>query len=205
MARRSDHTREELRQLILDAGAAQIAVLGAEQFSARQVADDIGYTVRTLYNVFGSHQNLLLELHRCTLEECHSALAEIMAHTRRNRLHAWAEGLIEFADTNRLRWLAVSAVTLQPDALVPPGLRAAWASLHDQLVGELEPVVGTHKALRERTALTFWAGLTGIIQFSLNGSYTPFRMDDPKRIARELIDTYLRGLKYAPPGFGRSR
>ncbi len=191
--------------MILDAGSKQMATLGAELFSARQVAEDIGYTVRTLYNVFGTHQNLLMELHRQTLEQCHGTLTQALSHTRRNRLHVWAEVLIDFATANRHRWLALPAQSLQPDALLSPGFRDAWSGLYWQLETELEPVVGSPPALVQRTTLTFWAGLVGIIQLSLSGSYASLQIDDPKRIARDLIDTQLRGLKYAPPGFGRSR
>lgn len=182
-----------------------MATLGAGQFSARQVAEDIGYTVRTIYNVFGTHQNLLCALNQLTLEACHHSLTEALAHTRRNRLHVWAEALIDFACINRSRWLALPAHLLPPDALVSAEYRAAWTQLYTQLHDELDLVMDAPAAVRHRTTHMIWAGLVGILQFSLNGSYAGGQIDDPNRLARDLIETQLRGLKYAPPGFGRSR
>jgi AcrR family transcriptional regulator len=205
MARRSDHRPEELKQLIRDAGCRHLAELGADNFSARQVADDIGYTVRTLYNVFGSHQNLLLDLHRQTLAECHVMIADALSHTRRNRLHVWVEALVDFATSHRNRWLAVSTLILKPETVRPPEMAKATEMLMQQLEAELEPFASGHSALLRRTAQTFWASLLGMLQLNLNSTFRGFALDDPKRLARDLIDTYLRGLKYAPPGFGRGK
>ncbi len=68
MARRSDHTREELTELAIDAATALIEAEGFANFSARQVAAKIGYTVGTLYNVFGSYDRLLFHVHERPLD-----------------------------------------------------------------------------------------------------------------------------------------
>ena len=52
MGRRSSHTAEELRELILDASTALISEGGLASLSAREVARRIGYSPGTLYNVF---------------------------------------------------------------------------------------------------------------------------------------------------------
>ena len=54
MGRRSDHSREELRELILKAGETLMAEVGFADFSAREVAKRIGYSIGTIHNVFGS-------------------------------------------------------------------------------------------------------------------------------------------------------
>ncbi|HEV3447204.1 MAG TPA: helix-turn-helix domain-containing protein, partial [Gemmataceae bacterium] len=69
MARRSDHTREELKDLAIQAAIALIEADGIGQFSARQVAARIGYTVGTLYNVFGSYDELLLNVNARTVDD----------------------------------------------------------------------------------------------------------------------------------------
>ncbi|MEO0642572.1 MAG: helix-turn-helix domain-containing protein, partial [Pseudomonadota bacterium] len=54
MGRRSDHTANELRQLLIECGHKLIAERGFAKFSGREAARRAGYTVGTLYNVFGS-------------------------------------------------------------------------------------------------------------------------------------------------------
>ena len=48
MARRADHTKEELTELVLRAGEAPIENEGFSAFGARRVAGGIGYTVGTI-------------------------------------------------------------------------------------------------------------------------------------------------------------
>ena len=52
MGRRNDHSREEIRQMALDAGTELLQQHGVAAVSARKVASRINYTVGTLYLVF---------------------------------------------------------------------------------------------------------------------------------------------------------
>ena len=52
MARRSDHSRDELYELALVAARRIIEDGGYRALTARKVADHMGYSPGTLYNVF---------------------------------------------------------------------------------------------------------------------------------------------------------
>ena len=54
MARRNDHTRDELKEMAISAGQSIIIHEGFNKFSARKVARNIGYTVGTIYNIVGN-------------------------------------------------------------------------------------------------------------------------------------------------------
>lgn len=62
MGRRSDHTRQELEHLFVVEGHKHMAEVGFARFSAREVAKRIGYSVGTLYNVFGTLDRLLITI-----------------------------------------------------------------------------------------------------------------------------------------------
>ena len=62
MGRRSDHSRPELREMIVAEGHRQISEAGFVRFSAREVAKRIGYSIGTIYNVFGSYDQLILAI-----------------------------------------------------------------------------------------------------------------------------------------------
>ncbi len=66
MGRRSDHSREQLEELILAEGHALMAETGYARFSAREVAKRVGYSIGTIYNVFGSLDALLLAINSRT-------------------------------------------------------------------------------------------------------------------------------------------
>ena len=91
MGRRSDHTREELRELILEEGHRQLSEVGFARFSAREVAKGVGYSIGTIYNVFGSYNALMLAL----LSKSGWQAARTTGWMRRSR------------PTSILRWAAV--------------------------------------------------------------------------------------------------
>jgi AcrR family transcriptional regulator len=68
MARRSDHTRDELHRLALDAARRITEREGLRGLRARQIARDIGYTIGTLYNLFEDLDDLILHLNGETLD-----------------------------------------------------------------------------------------------------------------------------------------
>ncbi len=59
MARRADHTREELASMALKAARDIIVKSGAAAFSTREVAARMGYTVGTLYQLFRDAEDLI--------------------------------------------------------------------------------------------------------------------------------------------------
>ncbi len=68
MARRSDHSRDELYDMALEA-ARQIAEKeGLRGLKARGIAREIGYTIGTLYNLFEDLDDLIVHLNGRTLD-----------------------------------------------------------------------------------------------------------------------------------------
>ena len=68
MGRRSDHSSPELREMIVAEGHRQMLEVGFARFSAREVAKRIGYSIGTIYNVFGTYEGLILAINGRTLE-----------------------------------------------------------------------------------------------------------------------------------------
>jgi len=107
MARRSDHSRPELRELILAEGHRQMAAEGFTRFSARSVAKAIGYSVGTIYNVFGSLDALILAINARTVEGWTEQLRARLDTATGARIDALVSGYFEFAMANRHSWAAL--------------------------------------------------------------------------------------------------
>ena len=107
MARRSDHTREELTELAIEAALALIEEEGFANFSARQVAAKIGYTVGTLYNVFGTYDQLLFHVHARTLDHWYEFLEMRLKRGKAEPLRVLARAYVEYARTHYNRWIAL--------------------------------------------------------------------------------------------------
>ena len=69
MGRRSDHSREELEEMAIDAAAKIVETEGFQSLTARKVASKIGYTVGTLYHVFRNFDDLVIHLNARTIDE----------------------------------------------------------------------------------------------------------------------------------------
>lgn len=67
MARRKDHSREELTHMILDAAAQLVQAGGAPALTARALGAAIGYAPGTVYNVLGSMDDVAMRLNARTL------------------------------------------------------------------------------------------------------------------------------------------
>ena len=81
MARRSDHSREELREMTLTAAENIVVEQGYEGLSARKVATAIGYTVGTLYLVFENLDDLILHINARTLDRLHARMTKSQANS----------------------------------------------------------------------------------------------------------------------------
>ena len=108
MGRRSDHTRSELQVLLIEEGWRQLSEVGLAHFSARDVAKRIGYSIGTLYNVFGSYDGLLGAINARTLAmwaaELEARLAEAAGG---DRIAALVSGYFAFARRCPKAWLAI--------------------------------------------------------------------------------------------------
>ena len=175
MGRRSDHSREQLEELIIAEGHALMADTGYARFSAREVAKRIGYSVGTLYNVFESHDRLVLAINARTLRLWADALAERLGRAGQDRIGALVNGYFDFAEANPNRWMALY------DHRMPAGepLTDDFQEAFGGLIGLIEHEVAAalHHPVNEVTrALTgsLVAIVHGHCTFALNGTYRSF-------------------------------
>ncbi len=172
MGRRSDHSREELRELILAEGQAQIAEAGFAQFSARAVAKAIGYTVGTIYNVFGTHDALILAINARTVEQWTAELRARLDTAKDDRIAELVRGYFDFALSNRHAWAAIYDHRL-PDGVAMPDW---YVAIVGDLTGTMrrEVQLALPHASRETVAAlsrSLLASVHGHCVFALNGTF----------------------------------
>lgn len=197
MGRRSDHSREELQELAVDAAAALIAEDGMEQFSARQVAARIGYTIGTIYNVFGTYENLLLHAQARTLDDWHAFLKDRLA--RRGKLdpiHALARGYIDYARTHYNSWSALFA--REPQDQLPDWYQSKLQSLIGLAEDAIAPLLANDREKTQRAARVLWAGIHGLCVLSLSGKLGLVIEEPLEPLVTRLVDNYLHGEMHGP-------
>ena len=150
MGRRSDHTRSELHSLFVEEGCRQLAEVGLARFSARDVAKRVGYSIGTLYNVFGSYDGLLLAINARTLECWAAHLRLRLAESRDDRIAALVRGYFEFALEHPRTWIAIYEHHMADGGAAPDWYQAQAGELMAMVADEIAPLLpnaGTNAVL----------------------------------------------------------
>jgi AcrR family transcriptional regulator len=184
MGRRSDHSRGELRELIIAEGHRHMAEVGFARFSAREVAKRIGYSIGTLYNVFGTHDRLLLAINTRTFALWAGHLRALLATAGSDRIAALVEAYFSFAAENRNVWMAIYDHRLPPGVPMPVEEDTQRTVLTDIVVHEVTVALPDHAAAEApRLARSLIATVHGHCLFALNGSFALMGEDRPLELA----------------------
>ena len=172
MGRRSDHSRDELEALVLDAAGRVMAEDGLQRFSAREVAKRIGYTIGTIHNVCGNYERLVTAVNTRTFLDWAAHLrARLAAAAEEDRIAALVEGYFDFARAHPNRWAAIYAHRLAEDATLSAADLATRAVLTDIVVAEVARALGADAAAVTSLARSLIATVHGHCTFALTGTW----------------------------------
>lgn len=195
MARRADHTRQELTELIVRAGIEIIEKEGFSKFSARQVASKIGYTVGTIYNVFGSHDELILHLNARTLDLWFAELENVIRGKKgKAALKQLAKSYLDFSARHYNVWSVLFTHQLDANADIPEWYRPKLTRFFTLVEDILLPMVDNKPKIARQSSRVLWAGIHGICMLSLTGKLDMTESDSGEDLAMNFIDHYLKGL-----------
>ena len=188
MARRSDHSRKELREIMVDEGHALMAQSGFTAFSAREVARRIGYSVGTIYNVFDSLDHLLVAINTRTFAQWTKFVHDRLEAAREDRIAALVEAYFDFARENTKLWMAIYDHRLPPGMDMPADDQDVRRQLTLIVIGELTALLpGRSEIDLERMARSLIATVHGHCAFSLNGTFDLMGEKDPVGLALKRV------------------
>lgn len=193
MGRRSDHSREELEELILSEGQKLMAETGFARFSAREVAKRIGYSVGTISNVFGSVDGLVVAINSRTFTLWADWLErELRNVTGSGRITALVKGYFDFAESNLNLWAAIYEHRLPPNMEMPERLAGERSGLTDIIAREVAAVLPEKERLdAPRLTRSLIATVHGHCSFALIGSFALLGESDPLGLATDRVREVL--------------
>jgi AcrR family transcriptional regulator len=193
MARRSDHSRAELEALIVAEGHRHMAQVGYAGFSSREVARRIGYSVGTLYNVFGSYDRLIAAINTRTFDLWTQWLASRLALDPPDRVAALVEGYFSFAADNTNLWMAIYDHRLPPGVAMPDDDAERRGRLTELVTGEIAALLPEVRQIdAPRLARSLIATVHGHCTFALNGSFALMGEAQPLELAVARVRETLR-------------
>lgn len=196
MARRNDHSREEIREMALAAGEKIVSEQGHAGLSARKVASAIGYTVGTLYLVFDNLDDLVIQINGRTLDRLHERMLEMRGRLDdpEKRLLALGHTYIEFADRNRHCWRMIFESRFPSGRGMPEWFGEKVARMFSMVEAELCPLARHHSEQEiTQAARALWSGIHGICILAITNKLDVAGVDSVHGLAESLMHNYLKG------------
>ncbi|MDA0126739.1 TetR-like C-terminal domain-containing protein [Vibrio sp. MarTm2] len=193
MARRNDHTREQLIALTLDTVKDFLEQNSYHELSLRKIANMIGYVPSTLVNVFGNYNLLLLHVVAQTLDELSEEAKNVVGGSvdHKTALYQLAYCYHDFAQKHPHRWQLIFEHNMNGEAL------PEWQSQRiDSMTGMLEHLLRVLAPERSedevlKASRVLWSGVHGITLLSVDDKFFAADPIDGKELIDNLLTNYL--------------
>ncbi|MGH1351503.1 MAG: TetR/AcrR family transcriptional regulator [Methyloligellaceae bacterium] len=197
MARRSDHTREELKKLMIRSAKEIIAEKGLMGLTAREIAGKIGYSAGTIYNVFSNLNEIIYHLEIEVLESLESFLETLSDELQPDeQLLLFTEKYLDYIDGYFNSWQLLIEHKAPHDMQIPGWYREKFERIISLVELRMKPLFSAEDISGvERAARVFWAGLHGIIILSGSDKLAIADNENRKDYALFWVKTFTDGLK----------
>lgn len=195
MARRSDHSREELHALALAAARDVAEEHGLRGLTARRVADKIGYSPGTLYNLFENLDDLIICMNGTTLDALYDSLTGMrLPDGPEAALRALAKGYIRFTRDHPKLWSVLFEHHLPGEQQLPNWHHEKILRLLGLMEHALAPLFPAgQEEQRLHAARVLWSSLHGICSLE---SAKKLAVDESTEImADSLAANFVAGLR----------
>lgn len=197
MARRSDHSREELREIALSAASEIVKDDGIHGLTTRAVAERMGYTVGTLYLIFHNLDDLIYAVNAQTVARLKGRIEEAISGIGDpvERLQGMAWTYFQFAIANPNLW-RLSFEHQQPEGdPIPESITRetdeVLATAHSALTQLLPDA--SQSEIRIVTA-AFWSGIHGVCHLTLTDTLKVAKAQAAEPVLRCQVDAFLGGV-----------
>ncbi len=194
MARRYDHSREEIQQLTLEKVGEILETESVHSLSLRKIAKMVGYTPATLINIFGNYSGLLLAINAESLDALHELSVKALESETRSleKLHALANVYLSYACEHTHRWQLIFEHRM-PEGEEIPHWHQQRIDLMFSLLDDCLKSIAPEKSSAERETATrvLWAGVHGICLLATEDKLFSKAHASGEMLIQSLIDNYL--------------
>lgn len=202
MGRRNDHSREELKEMVIVAAEKILVEEGYGKLTTRRIAKEIGYTVGSLYMVIKNVDDLMLLLNARTLQMLLVKIEEDLTKQKSAKpydaLMQIAVSYVDFAFEHQEKWQAIFMHRVTDTELLTEEYFENIKNLFyviGQKLSELSPKLSSE----ELDLLTrgLWGAVHGVTVLSLDHKFSigaPVEFDT-KRVVEGVVSNALYGIK----------
>jgi len=196
MVRGTNLDKEEIRKKILSTVKEMIVNDGYKNLNARAIAAEVGCAVGSLYNIFGSLDDMILSVNSRTLDILFAELEDsIRAHeSAKIAIEQFATGYVSFAHENEHLWSALFEYTYPEDKEMPRWYIKKIDRIFTLAKDIMLPIFDSDDEKADMVAKVIWAGLHGICSLSISGKLRRVRAESADKLADSFIESYLKGV-----------
>ena len=197
MARRNDHSRDEIRDMAITAAIKVLRDEGVNGLSTRKVASAIGYTVGTLYLVFRNVDEMLLHVNATTLDELYFLLSAELDKpiTPAQKIKNMSLSYLEYARLNHARWSLLFTHQIPPEETIPHWFDDKVKGLFGLVSVPLrEMLPGLQPEDCIRAVRVLWSGVHGACDLGLSDKLTLGGEVKTEDLIDSLVENYLNGM-----------
>lgn len=196
MARRSDHSRNEIKQMALRAAENIVAEKGSSSLTARRLASKIGYTVGSLYLVFENLDDVTLQVNARTLNQLSAKLdSVVIQHVETKRcILELGRTYIQFASEHPHLWNMVFEHHQSDNNHIPNWYQECINSLFQRIELQFADLIpATTPSENALAARALWSGVHGNCVLALTGKLDVVGIEDIEKTCDLLIENFLTG------------
>jgi AcrR family transcriptional regulator len=204
MARRSDHSREELHDLLLGQAQRIVETEGFRALTARRLAEAVGYSPGTLYNLFANLDDLVVHVNGRTLELLDASLAQTpLTGDPEKDILALAMTYFAFVAGHPRLWELLFEYRLGEGSQLPDWFTEKIRQILARLAAVLAPLFAPSESeIVDEAVQVLWASLHGIGSLATSGKLEVVATRSMLDLTRSLVVHYVGGLKAARQGHG---
>ncbi len=198
MGRRAEHTRDQQIEMALTAARDILRDEGRAGLTARAVAQRMGYSVGSIYNLFENMGELLMHVNLATLVELSQAVEAALRRVEQpaDRIKAMAHAYLAYAAKHPYLWRSLFDPQVELKGELPAWYGSRVRSLFAIIERELDPYLTTGSDRdKQLAARTLWTGVHGVSIIQLSDRTVAAVGHPPLALADALVATFLGGLE----------
>jgi len=197
MARRSEHSQEEIKEMVLKAAENIVTEEGFAKLKVRKVAMDIGYTVGSVYMVFDNMDDLIMQIKGRTLDEIANQLKQVINNENAEPvINQLAKTYLTYADQNFNRWSMIFDHRLADAESAPEWYQQKVDAIFSLVELQFRQLSTSHNDEQNKLAArALWSGVHGICILSLSGKMDLLGINNIESAVLILVENFIKGWK----------
>jgi len=188
MARRNEHSLDEIKAMVLDAAETIVIDKGYSALTVRRIAQQIGYTVASIYMVFDNMTELAWHLKARTLDDLAAQLRRLPACEPTQQITELAQAYVQFARDNFNRWRMLCG----QDNRSPGWYRDKTGQISALVEAQFALLSPNRPAVEyQLAAKALWSGVHGICALTLTGDEDA--AGDAEQAVLLLVENFIEG------------